>query len=108
MPMNFVPARSAEHLGAYNALPSSPHQASLLPQMAQLDALRAFAIFGVFITHFAPEAAVFDLGGAGVRLFFVLSGFLITRILLVCADLVRSGRQGMGFTLRQFYCRRVL
>ena len=53
--------------------------------MPQLDGLRAFAVLAVLYTHFLPKQywllGVY-WGGVGVSLFFVLSGFLITRILL--------------------------
>ena len=59
----------------------------------QLDALRAIAVFGVLVSHYWLQES--PCGHWGVRLFFVLSGFLITTILL----------QG-GSTLA-FYGRRV-
>jgi peptidoglycan/LPS O-acetylase OafA/YrhL len=43
-----------------------------------------------------------------VLLFFVLSGYLITGILLQCRALVQSGVESTGYTLRQFYIRRFL
>ncbi|UWU29335.1 acyltransferase [Rhizobium sp. WSM1274] len=46
----------------------------------QLDGLRAIALLSVFYSHFWEESS--DLGHLGVRFFFVLSGFLITSILL--------------------------
>src|ERR1700730_7417958 len=46
----------------------------------QLDALRTFAVFGVLGSHYWLKESL--LGHFGVRLFFVLSGFLITSILL--------------------------
>lgn len=51
----------------------------------QFDAIRAFAVILVIIWHWFPYSAlrVFPLGSIGVDIFFVLSGFLITRILLV-------------------------
>jgi len=46
----------------------------------QLDALRTIAVFGVLISHYWLKES--GIGHYGVRLFFVLSGFLITSILL--------------------------
>jgi peptidoglycan/LPS O-acetylase OafA/YrhL len=79
--------------------------------MPQLDALRAFAVGAVLVTHLyyaSGERAILPWGFLGVRLFFVLSGFLITGILLDCKKLIESGEQSMGLTLRRFYLRRAL
>jgi peptidoglycan/LPS O-acetylase OafA/YrhL len=62
-----------------------------------LDGVRAIAILLVIAGHFLD---VGGLGGAGVRLFFVLSGFLITRLL--AAELERTSALRFG----QFYFRR--
>ena len=82
--------------------------------MSQLDALRFFAILGVLVEHFwqpHPLPWIFGSvrwGDIGVRLFFVLSGFLITGILLGGRGLAESGRRSQIFFLRQFYVRRFL
>jgi peptidoglycan/LPS O-acetylase OafA/YrhL len=76
--------------------------------LPQLDALRTFAVFAVMLGHFAPDAtAALPLGQLGVRLFFVLSGFLITGILLNCRQLVAAGARPIG-VLGRFYGRRFL
>src|SRR5438067_4691065 len=73
--------------------------------MPQLDGLRAFAVFGVLIQHFLS----FEMPGfLGVRLFFVLSGFLITGLLLDSRNLVESGLSTYGEQLKRFYARRML
>ncbi|WP_458385453.1 acyltransferase family protein [Rhizobium pisi] len=46
--------------------------------------MRAIALLSVFYSHFWGENS--DLGHIGVRLFFVLSGFLITNILLATKE----------------------
>lgn len=80
----------------------------------QLDALRCFAVLGVLITHYVqpdPFPWIFryvDLGFLGVRLFFVLSGFLITRILLDYGDMATQRSHGRLGLIRQFYARRFL
>ena len=78
--------------------------------MPQLDALRALAILAVMLSHFSRtiQASRLDLGGIGVRLFFVLSGFFITRILLDCRERIASGTSTAGRQFRQFYLRRTL
>ncbi|MDG4884167.1 acyltransferase [Mesorhizobium sp. WSM4884] len=71
----------------------------------QLDSLRAVAVTLVLYAHFlAPNGTSF-LGHLGVRLFFVLSGFLITRLLLDARD---TDAFAAGPTLRSFYARRVI
>ncbi len=77
--------------------------------MPQLDSLRALAIFAVMIHHWAPGLLGFGpWGDLGVRCFFVLSGFLITGILLRARAAVDGGRSSAGWQFRQFYIRRSL
>ena len=72
--------------------------------MPQLDGLRAAAVSAVLVAHSGLLDQSYVLGHicghTGVFLFFVLSGFLITRILIE----VREG----GHDLRRFYARRAL
>jgi peptidoglycan/LPS O-acetylase OafA/YrhL len=77
--------------------------------MPQLDALRAFAVLAVLAFHYVPGvSASLQLGPIGVRLFFVLSGFLITGILLDCRRAVDDGHVSPWLALRSFYARRFL
>jgi peptidoglycan/LPS O-acetylase OafA/YrhL len=68
----------------------------------ELDGLRCVAVLGVVLFHLRVPG--FSIGGLGVWLFFVLSGYLITRILLS----ERSQSEGMGSFLWRFYARRTL
>ena len=63
-----------------------------------LDGLRALAVAGVLLFH--ADLAHATGGFLGVDLFFVVSGFLITRLLL--AERARTGT----ISLRAFYARR--
>src|SRR6476620_12132324 len=78
--------------------------------MPQLDGLRAFAVGAVLIHHFFQPARIagVDLALLGVWLFFVLSGFLITGILLRSRDQIHNRGYPASLALRQFYVRRVL
>src|SRR5262245_25426509 len=51
-----------------------------------LDGIRGWAILAVFLFHYAGRLPGAAVGWAGVDLFFVLSGFLITGILLDTKD----------------------
>jgi peptidoglycan/LPS O-acetylase OafA/YrhL len=73
----------------------------------QLDALRAFAVTGVLYAHDLQGHRLANwTGNLGVRLFFVLSGFLITGILLRARG--EAARTGAGRQFRVFYARRAL
>ncbi|MFZ4763801.1 MAG: acyltransferase family protein [Roseimicrobium sp.] len=77
--------------------------------MPQLDGLRAIAVLLVLIHHWVPEFTAYGRWGfLGVRCFFVLSGFLITGILLDSRRLVEAGVTSNAFQFRQFYIRRSL
>jgi peptidoglycan/LPS O-acetylase OafA/YrhL len=70
-----------------------------------LDGLRAIAVLMVLLCHFQLATPhwiwrVLHQGGFGVYLFFVLSGFLITRILL--------SEKNKPAYFRNFYARRTL
>ena len=69
------------------------------PWFRGLDGLRALAVSAVVVFHFAPT--VLPGGFLGVDLFFVISGYLITRLLL--AEIDATGR----LAIRDFYARRV-
>jgi len=73
----------------------------------QLDGLRALAALGVLVHHYWPHTFDWDPTGGrlGADLFFVLSGFLITRTLLQ-ARLRNEGPWHQA--LRSFYKRRAL
>jgi peptidoglycan/LPS O-acetylase OafA/YrhL len=74
--------------------------------LPELDVLRGFAILAVMFHHIGknfPALHLVKIGGygwAGVDLFFVISGFLITGILLEA--------KGKSHYFRNFYARRVL
>ena len=74
-----------------------------------LDALRAFAAIAVIVAHYFDASRMGEgsriakislLGNSGVSLFFVLSGFVITRILI-------NSTQSSGY-FSSFYIRRTL
>src|ERR1051326_7614094 len=86
----------------------------------ELDALRFFAFFGVFMFHAAPRTmdfyaaagcpawlskiliSIFGAGAYGVDLFFALSAYLITTLLL--HEIAKTGK----VDVRGFYIRRIL
>jgi peptidoglycan/LPS O-acetylase OafA/YrhL len=80
-------------------------------RIPSLDGLRAISIALVLTTHLAGSrhflsadtvAHAGDLGNLGVRVFFVISGYLITRLLLIELGKTRT------ISLRAFYARRFL
>ncbi len=82
-----------------------------LGYIKQLDAIRAFAVVLVIITHWFPVeysinfyTSVFN----GVDIFFVLSGFLITRILLENRNESEIQGTRKGNVVKSFFVRRVL
>jgi peptidoglycan/LPS O-acetylase OafA/YrhL len=104
-----------------NAIIDDPLSRAHSPQRfyrPELDGLRFYAFLGVFISHTLPTSeayyrglhlqlpwlwgAVVRAGTSGVDLFFALSAFLITSLLL--KERLETG----GVSLRLFYIRRIL
>lgn len=74
---------------------------------SSLDGLRAIAVLLVVLSHgsaklLAPKTGLTGAGGIGVGIFFVLSGYLITSLLL------REHSNRGRISLRDFYVRRAL
>jgi peptidoglycan/LPS O-acetylase OafA/YrhL len=99
--------------------PESPRDTERSFYRPELDVLRFFAFFSVFIAHLgrAPKfvgvpgvkgkllhltALVFESGGFGVCIFFLLSAYLITELL------IRERTCTGSIHLRAFYTRRIL
>lgn len=76
--------------------------------MAQLDGLRAIAVTAVVLFHWMPEVKQTGLGGLGVQLFFVLSGYLISGILVDARNKADRIGAGKGQIIKSFYARRFL
>lgn len=94
MPTVAVPAHAAYTPGTGRAWTHYP----------QLDGLRCLAVVFVIWEHAGPPQQGHSFGDDGVRLFFVLSAFLITGILLR----LRDGNATLRSALRVFYARRFL
>lgn len=71
----------------------------------QLDSLRAVAVLMVMFSHFLAGG---PWGDYGVRLFFVLSGFLITSIILSHKENMKATGTSLALVARNFYIRRSL
>jgi len=80
-----LPTSRVEHLSGTKYLP-------------HIDGLRALAVLSVFVFHLVPNIA--RGGYMGVDIFFVISGFLITRI-------IKDKAADKNFSLSGFYIRRV-
>ena len=77
--------------------------------LRQLDSVRTIAVAMVIATHWIPKATTFWFnGGMGVKVFFVLSGFLITGILLDARGQADQSGVGRTAVLKNFYARRFL
>jgi peptidoglycan/LPS O-acetylase OafA/YrhL len=76
----------------------TPAATPRLTHLRSLDGLRGLAVLAVVVYHFAPEVA--PGGFLGVDLFFVLSGFLITSLLVNEWDSTRH------ISLGSFWARR--
>jgi peptidoglycan/LPS O-acetylase OafA/YrhL len=74
-------------------------QSQLIPS---LDGLRAIAVLIVVVAHSSPDVGRVVPGGLGVTIFFFLSGYLITTLLLTEHE--NSG----AIDIPRFYARRVL
>ncbi len=76
----------------------SSSQGSSLPYRGDIDGLRALAVMGIIAFHAFP--GIFSNGYVGVDVFFVISGFLITSIIL-------NQSLDDNFSILNFYGRRI-
>lgn len=95
-------AEASEAQAVVDAGPEQPHSQGIgkrIRRVSGLDGLRGFAVLAVVIYHFA--GSLLPGGYLGVDVFFVLSGFLITSLLV--REHAATGR----ISLKQFWIRRL-
>ena len=76
-----------------------------------LDGLRGIAVLMVLVAHWIPQNGFFEFfvfGAMGVGLFYVISGYLITKILLENKKQIGEMRLSVGKSLKMFYLKRCL
>lgn len=77
-----------------------------------MDGIRALGVLMVLISHLWPRPNsildVFHFGRVGVVLFFVISGFLVTRSLLKLRSEIESNSSTKRSAISVFYYRRIL
>ncbi len=66
-----------------------------------INGLRGLAIISVVLFHLFPSISIFNGGYLGVDIFFVISGFLITRIA------IKESSKG-EFSLLNYFSKRVI
>lgn len=76
--------------------------------LRQLDGLRFIAVSLVLIDHWSGDALQFPISYLGVCMFFVLSGFLITRILLNSKQKDETLQRSHKTSIKQFFVRRTI
>ncbi len=82
-----------------------------VPYIKSLDGLRGLAILLVLFDHWAPWQGVHDIlefGRVGLLLFFILSGYLITSVLLSLREKIQNNELKIIHALKIFYFRRIL
>ena len=85
---------------------STPAAAS--PRRGQIDSLRILAVVWVLFDHFWLAAGSGPMGRLSVRLFLLISGYLITHILLRARDAMDREQAPLRRVLLNFYARRAL
>lgn len=82
-----------------------------MKHIKQLDAIRAIAVILVLIWHGFPATHIINRipwGPIGVNMFFVLSGFLITRILMEDRVKAEQSNHSRLMVFKNFFFRRAL
>jgi peptidoglycan/LPS O-acetylase OafA/YrhL len=97
-----VDARSTrtQEVARSSRVPQPAISALAAGQLVGLDGLRAFSVLAVMIGHYGFGSIL--PGGLGVTVFFFISGFLITTLML------RETRATGTISIGQFYLRRLL
>jgi peptidoglycan/LPS O-acetylase OafA/YrhL len=90
------------------SVPGQSKSSATISYLTQLDGVRFIAVALVLYDHWMAERNSLPLGPLGVTIFFVLSGFLITRILLSSKEKLAGRPDHLSFYLKTFYIRRTI
>lgn len=74
----------------------------------KLNSIRTIAVVLVIISHYFRRTDFLNFGETGVDIFFFLSGFLITSLLVRDHKRIEAGQLSIPAALKNFYVRRAL